>query len=163
MRVKIDDIRFPGIWCGFLLLLIQVQNENKTFRLLTSAFLWKASVFWFELILRISFPFKLRWWNESQCFCGVRFASDTVQPDVQSCLFCRLFVQRQFQNEKGLVRGYSDYSPSLSATWTLAVYFLPRNSNSTVTGVSVPVISFGLKPTSQEWSSSCLDSSSKLA
>ena len=49
-----------GYLMRVLLLLIQVQNENKTLRLLTSAFLWKASVFWFELILRISFPIKLR-------------------------------------------------------------------------------------------------------
>ena len=50
-----------GYLMRILLLLIQVQeNENKTLRLLTSAFLWKASVFWFELILRISFPIKLR-------------------------------------------------------------------------------------------------------
>ena len=110
MRVKIDDIRFPGIWCGFLLLLIQVQNENKTFRLLTSAFLWKASVFWFELILRISFPIKLRWRNESQCFCGVRFASDTVRLVEHAAHFCLDVCSKVIlEMKKGLVRGYSDF------------------------------------------------------
>jgi len=85
-------------------LLIQVQNENKTFRLLTSAFLWKASVFWFELILRISFPIKLRRGYENQAYVDLNFASDTVRLVEHAALFCLDVCSKPIAKRKGLVR-----------------------------------------------------------